>query len=112
MFGPLPILQQKRQGKCTLPLIFSERNDIMPEYTSAAVQTVAADQNVLFTETPVLQPGLRHPPGGQRPCHPAGHHQPVPRSVQSNLLERKYKTALTLNRSFSIGFKSGLDGGK
>ena len=25
----------------------------MPEYTSAAVQTVAADQNVLFTETPV-----------------------------------------------------------
>ena len=25
----------------------------MPEYTSAAVQTVAANQNVLFTETPV-----------------------------------------------------------
>lgn len=35
------------------PLYFLERTDTMAEYVSSATQTVAAGQNILFTETPV-----------------------------------------------------------
>ena len=52
MFGPVPILNYAA-GECPRRYLFLERNDFMAEYTAIYVQQVAANQNVLFTETPV-----------------------------------------------------------
>lgn len=52
MFGPVPILNHAA-GEYPRRYLFLERNDFMAEYTAIYVQQVAANQNVLFTETPV-----------------------------------------------------------
>jgi hypothetical protein len=53
MFGPVPILRQ-RGGAIAPPLILTEKGMIlMAEFTSAAIQTVAAGQNVPLTETSI-----------------------------------------------------------
>lgn len=52
MFGPVPILNYAA-GEYPRRYLFLERNDFMAEYTAIYVQQVAANQNVLFTETPV-----------------------------------------------------------
>ena len=52
MFGPVPILNHAA-GEYPRRYFF-ERNDFMAsEYSAVFVQQVAANQNVLFTETPV-----------------------------------------------------------
>ena len=59
MVGPEPILH-KRGGAIAPPfyLIWSistvlERNENMAEYTATFVQQIAANQNAVFTETPI-----------------------------------------------------------
>ena len=53
MFGPDADIETNAAGQSSPAAIFSERIEIMAEFTSVFVQQVAAGQNVAFTETPV-----------------------------------------------------------